>query len=287
MRSSVSGSRASSIPPPPVVMILLPLKMNAATSPSMPAGLPSQVAPSASVASSITFRPWRSRDRRDPRHVDRMAVEMHDEDRLRARRHRGLDGVGRHPVGDRVDVGEDRLGADVEDRVDRGHERQRGHDHLVARPDAGGQQREVQRGGAADDRADRGRRSVELREQRLELVARSAPWTRPSARRCTAAGRRARSPRRRGPRGGCARSNRVQVRLEGAQRARGRTRSCARGPRAAAPAAPSRSARGAASRRRSARTPRCWPGARARRPRPPAARRRRRSRASARPARRS
>ena len=27
---------------------------------------------------------------------------------------RGLDGVGRHPVGDRVDVGEDRLGADVE-----------------------------------------------------------------------------------------------------------------------------------------------------------------------------
>ena len=57
-----------------------------------------------------------------------------------------------HPVGDRVDVGEDRRGADVEDRVDGGDERERGHDHLVARADARGQQREVQRRGAAAPR---------------------------------------------------------------------------------------------------------------------------------------
>ncbi len=44
----------------------------------------------------------------------------------------------------RVDVGEARLGARVEDRIGRGHEGQRRSDRLVARPQTGGGRRAVE-----------------------------------------------------------------------------------------------------------------------------------------------
>ena len=65
----------------------------------------------------------------------RRAEHVDDDDRPRARRDARLD-VGRVEVERIVDLGEDRQGAGIHDRRDRGHVREPGHDHLIARPDA-------------------------------------------------------------------------------------------------------------------------------------------------------
>ena len=67
------------------------------------------------------------------------------------------------------DVGEHRRRAAVAHRRGGGDERHRGHDDLVARPDSGGQVREVQRRGAARQR-DGVRDAEEVREGRLERL---------------------------------------------------------------------------------------------------------------------
>ena len=73
---------------------------------------------------------------------------MHGQDRLGPRRDRGLDRGRVHRPGRRVDVDEDRGRPGVDDRGDRGDEGHRHGDHLVARPDPGREQREMQRRGA-------------------------------------------------------------------------------------------------------------------------------------------
>ena len=78
---------------------------------------------------------------------------------------------------DRVDVGEHRPGALVQDRVGRRHERERRRDDLVAVLHADRAQREVQRRGAGRDRA-RVRRPDPRGERLLELGTRgpSESW---------------------------------------------------------------------------------------------------------------
>ncbi len=91
------------------------------------------------------------RDGEDRVHVGRLAVEVHRDDRLRARRDGGLELRRVHRVGARVNVHQPRARARVADGRDGGDERERHGDDLVARPDAGGEQRQVQRAGAGVD----------------------------------------------------------------------------------------------------------------------------------------
>ncbi len=85
-------------------------------------------------------------------HVGGVAAVVDDDERPRvrrdARRH-----VGRRQaqVVGAADVGEDGRGPGVAHGVGRGHEGQRGHDYLVARPPAQRQPGQVQRGGAVGD----------------------------------------------------------------------------------------------------------------------------------------
>ncbi len=80
-----------------------------------------------------------------------------------------LDGVRVEVVRARVDVGEDRRRAALPDGVGGGDERQRRHDHLVARTDARDVQRELQRGRAVRDGDGLGGADA-LRERGLELA---------------------------------------------------------------------------------------------------------------------
>src|SRR5690606_32785592 len=84
-------------------------------------------------------------------HLRGSAVEVHREDRLRARRDRGLYQARVDVEGAFVDVDEDRRGADVADRLGGGEEAERGRDDLVARADAEGAQADHERVGAAVD----------------------------------------------------------------------------------------------------------------------------------------
>jgi hypothetical protein len=82
----------------------------------------------------------------------RIAAVVKSHDRLRARcdRRFHVGGVGVQVVGT-GNVAKDRTGADVKDRVRRGHEIERGHDDLVVGADPDREQREVERCGAAAD----------------------------------------------------------------------------------------------------------------------------------------
>ena len=75
-------------------------------------------------------------------HRGRVAVEVHRHDRHGARRDRRRDRVRVEAEAARLDVDEDRLGADQAHGVRGGGERERRHDDLVARPDAQRQQRQ-------------------------------------------------------------------------------------------------------------------------------------------------
>ena len=95
------------------------------------------------------------------RHVGGVAAEVHRDDRPRARRDAARDVLGVDvEVVRAAHVAQHRLGADVAGGAGARHERERGHDHLVARADAGRQAGEVQRGGAAGDRHRVGRADV-------------------------------------------------------------------------------------------------------------------------------
>ena len=85
------------------------------------------------------------RDRQDSGHVRHLAVEMHRQDRLRPGRDRLLELVHVHGEGPGFHVDEHRHRAGVADRGDRRDERKRDGDDLVARSDAGRQEREVKR----------------------------------------------------------------------------------------------------------------------------------------------
>ncbi len=87
---------------------------------------------------------------------------------LRPRRDGRLNPGGIDRERRRVDVDEDGLGSAVVDGRDGGDERERGGDHLVARLDAGGQERQVQ--GARSRAGSDGVAGVAVRgEERLEL----------------------------------------------------------------------------------------------------------------------
>jgi hypothetical protein len=85
------------------------------------------------------------------RHVGRLAEEMHRDDRARARGDLPLDAGRVDGVVDRVDVGEARRGAGVENAVCRSDKAEGRRDHLVAGADAVRQQRHVQRRRAGAD----------------------------------------------------------------------------------------------------------------------------------------
>src|SRR5512134_674809 len=112
-------------------MILFPLKENAPTSPSEPAGRPLYSVPSASAASSRTGTSWRRQTSRigsmsagwPYRWTGMTAFGL----RERAREERGIE----HP-GLRIAVDEHRPRAQVDDRVHARDERERRDDHLVA-----------------------------------------------------------------------------------------------------------------------------------------------------------
>src|SRR6266545_3983139 len=79
-------------------------------------------------------------------HVGRLAVQVHDHQRLAARRDRG-GGAGQvDVVGGRVDVVPDRGGSGERDRRRAGDERVGRGQHLVARPDPHGAHAELERG---------------------------------------------------------------------------------------------------------------------------------------------
>ena len=121
------------------------------------------IAPAACAASSSTGTPSASisRDRRD------VAEQVHDDDRLRARRQRGAHRLRRDTERLGIDVAEHRPRAGRRDRLGRRVERERRHDDLVARPDAQRAQRQRQRVRAVGH-ADRVARAEVVGELRLE-----------------------------------------------------------------------------------------------------------------------
>ena len=85
-------------------------------------------------------------------------------------------GVGRVDVErDRIDVDEDRLGAQPPDRAGRGEERVAGQQHFVARADVDGHQRQ-QQSVAARGAAD-GELGLAIRGERVSSVSHSGPRT--------------------------------------------------------------------------------------------------------------
>ena len=107
-------------------------------------------------------RPERLRRVLDDRQAERLqlvdgggtAEEVHRHDRLRARGDPARDVGGVEVERDRIDVGEDRRGADPRDRLRGGVEREGGADHLVAGADPERVQDEDERVGPVRD-ADR------------------------------------------------------------------------------------------------------------------------------------
>ena len=95
--------------------------------------------------------PWRLATADDGVHVGHLAVEMDGHDRLRPRRDRRFQLRRIH--GERVgfDVHKNRPRAGVADRRHAGDESEGHGDHLVARADAGGEQRKVERARAGID----------------------------------------------------------------------------------------------------------------------------------------
>ena len=134
-RRASASSSVTSIPPPPVVMSLLPLKLKQPTRPIVPTWRPANgpsrsVAPSASEASSTTGTPWRSAAPTIGSMSAGWPSEVHDLDRRRlpaARRAPALElrrrrAPGRGCRSSALGVDEHRRRARVADRVGRGDE---------------------------------------------------------------------------------------------------------------------------------------------------------------------
>ncbi len=92
-----------------------------------------------------------ARNRVEPRHVGRLSVEVHGQERGRARRDRGFDRrrIDRQPV--RIDVGEDGRRAGHADGQCAEGRRERRRDDFVARADAERAERKRDRVGAVAD----------------------------------------------------------------------------------------------------------------------------------------
>ena len=169
------GSDETSMPPPLVVMILLPLNENAASS---------ALAPGRPPGVGRTERLGRVLEQEDlvavadgPQRVvvAALAVEVDGENGPDAAAlappvgERLVEKLRIHRPGGGVAVDEHRLGAGVADRVRARRERERGADHLVAGADAEDDERQVERGRAARER-ERVRDVDDLRELALERV---------------------------------------------------------------------------------------------------------------------
>ena len=107
-------------------------------------------------------------DGQDLVHRSGVAVQVDRHDGAGAGRDRLLDRGGRQRVGAQVDVGEDGGGPRDGDGVGGGGEGEGGHDHLVARPDPGGQQPQVEGRGPRVDGDGAGPRRHGARELLLE-----------------------------------------------------------------------------------------------------------------------
>ena len=110
----------------------------------------------------------------------RVAEDVHRDDRPGARRDRCLDGGGIHVQRVRVDVGEDRRRALVEEAVSRRREGERRGDRLVAGLESGEHAQQVQTGGARRDGSGVGRADGGG-ELLLEAVDRGAERQAPGA----------------------------------------------------------------------------------------------------------
>ena len=106
-----------------------------------------------------------------------LAVEVDRQNRFRPRREAVGDPVRVHGVSDRIDVDEHRPGTAVTDCPAGGDERHRDSQHLVARPDTGPEEREVQGGrsgiqrDAMLDTVSEGERLLERDDRRTQDVA--------------------------------------------------------------------------------------------------------------------
>ena len=113
-------------------------------------------------------------ERVDPLHVAHLPVQVHGDHRRRARADQRGRGIGIDQPGVPLHVAEDRRRPGVQHAQRRRDERVPGHQHLVARPDPGGDQRQRERGRAGGDPHALGRLTVvgELPLERLDLAAR-------------------------------------------------------------------------------------------------------------------
>ena len=151
-------------------------KLKHASGPAEPTRRPrASAAPIACAASSIDRHAEPRAERDEPFEVDRLPEEVDRQDRLEPRAAaRGALHVGDGRVeGRRVDVREDRLGAEPRDTA-RGREERVGRaDHLVAGPDPVRHQREEDRVAAGADGDRLGRAAVvgELALERVDLGA--------------------------------------------------------------------------------------------------------------------
>ena len=118
-----------------------------AAAPSAPALTPSRRAPAAWAASSTTGGP----SSRSSATGATLPNRCTGDDRLRAGRERRPDGLRGHAEGVRVDVAEDRRRARDDRRLGGRVEGERGHHHLVARPDPERAQGDRQRVGPVGD----------------------------------------------------------------------------------------------------------------------------------------
>lgn len=91
------------------------------------------------------------RELAESEHVGRNAEGMDDENGAGARREDALDGRRSEIESDRIDVREDRRGADLQDGIGDGNEGEGGNDDFVAFADAKGEQGHVKAGGSAAD----------------------------------------------------------------------------------------------------------------------------------------
>ena len=166
-RSSSSASSVVTAPPSPVVTIFRGWNERQANSPSAPQGVVA-VAGAERAGSVLDERDVLRDGRLELLPGDGPAEEVDGEHRAGARRHRLGDALDPDEERLRIDVGEDGARAAELDNVRGRGERVGGHDHLVARPDADRQQRQVERRRPRRNR-DRVCRAHRAAERLLEL----------------------------------------------------------------------------------------------------------------------
>ena len=119
-------------PPSPVVICLPCCRLKQPTAPIVPTSRPALRARNACAQSSITGMPRAAATARDRVELARVAEQVRHDDRGGAIREPAAIGRGGDVAGARVDVGEDRDRALVEDRRERTHVGDRRGDDLVA-----------------------------------------------------------------------------------------------------------------------------------------------------------